>query len=94
MSGPKSDFLREAQARGYIHQVTDTAALDAKLKAGPVAAYIGFDCTADSLHVGHLVSIMMLRLFQRLGRTVRTVEDGTSTAYVRLRADRRRRRAA
>ena len=51
--------------RGYVHQVTDAAALDAKLRAGTVSAYIGFDCTADSLHVGNLVSIMMLRLLQR-----------------------------
>jgi tyrosyl-tRNA synthetase len=79
MSGPESDFLYQAQERGYIHQVTDMAALDAKLKAGPVSAYIGFDCTADSLHVGHLVSIMMLRLFQRTGnRPVVLIGGGTT----------------
>ena len=55
MSGPESDFLHEAQERGYIHQVTDAAALDARLRAGPVSGYIGFDCTADSLHVGQPV---------------------------------------
>ncbi|MCB4822110.1 tyrosine--tRNA ligase [Roseicella aerolata] len=79
MSGPESDFLYQAQERGYIHQVTDLAALDAKLKAGSVSAYIGFDCTADSLHVGHLVSIMMLRLFQRTGnRPVVLIGGGTT----------------
>jgi tyrosyl-tRNA synthetase len=79
MSGPESEFLHEAQERGYVHQVTDAAALDAKLKAGPLAAYIGFDCTADSLHVGHLVSIMMLRLFQRTGnRPVVLLGGGTT----------------
>jgi tyrosyl-tRNA synthetase len=79
MSGPESEFLHVARERGYIHQVTDLAALDAKLRAGPVAAYIGFDVTADSLHVGHLVSIMMLRLFQRTGnRPVVLIGGGTT----------------
>jgi tyrosyl-tRNA synthetase len=79
MSGPESEFLHQAQERGYVHQVTDAAALDAKLRAGPVSAYIGFDCTADSLHVGHLVSIMMLRLFQRCGhRPVVLLGGGTT----------------
>jgi tyrosyl-tRNA synthetase len=79
MSGPESEFLHQAQERGYVHQVTDAAALDAKLRAGPVSAYIGFDCTADSLHVGHLVSIMMLRLFQRTGnRPVVLLGGGTT----------------
>ncbi|MBW8268674.1 tyrosine--tRNA ligase [Caldovatus aquaticus] len=78
-AAPTSDFLREAQERGFIHQITDAAALDARLKAGPVAAYIGFDCTADSLHVGHLLSIMLLRLFQRTGhRPVVLIGGGTT----------------
>ena len=47
-----SDFLAAATARGFIHQCTDTEALGAALNAGVVTAYIGFDCTADSLHVG------------------------------------------
>ena len=54
-----SDFLAEATARGFVHQCTDIEALDATLKAGIVSAYIGFDCTADSLHVGNLVGIMI-----------------------------------
>lgn len=79
MSGPKSDFLHAAQERGYIHQVTDAEALDTKLRAGPVSAYIGFDVTADSLHVGHLLSIMLLRLFQRTGnRPVALIGGGTT----------------
>ncbi|WP_135466313.1 tyrosine--tRNA ligase [Crenalkalicoccus roseus] len=79
MSGPKSDFLHAAQERGYIHQVTDAEALDARLRQGRVTAYVGFDCTADSLHVGHLLSIMLLRLFQRTGhRPVALIGGGTT----------------
>ncbi len=79
MSSPTSDFLRQAQERGFIHQVTDLAALDAKLKAGQVTAYVGFDCTADSLHVGHLLSIMLMRLFQRTGhRPIALIGGGTT----------------
>ena len=74
-----SDFLHEARARGFIHQCTDLAALDAACAAGPIAGYIGFDCTADSLHVGSLVQIMMLRLMQRHGhRPVVLMGGGTS----------------
>ena len=77
MSG--GDFLQAARERGFVHQVTDEAALAAKLRAGPVSAYIGFDCTADSLHVGHLMSIMLLRLFQRTGnRPVVLIGGGTT----------------
>jgi hypothetical protein len=55
--GSLGDFLHAARERGFVHQVTDEAALAAKLRAsGPVSAYVGFDCTADSLHVGHLLS--------------------------------------
>jgi tyrosyl-tRNA synthetase len=60
MSG--QDFLEVARERGFIHQVTDEAGLSARLRAGPVAGYIGFDATADSLHVGSLVQIMLLAL--------------------------------
>ena len=73
------DFLHEARARGFIHQVTDEAALAERLRAGPVTAYVGFDCTADSLHVGHLLSIMLLRLFQRHGnRPIALIGGGTT----------------
>ncbi len=74
-----TDFLHEARARGFIHQTTDEAALAARLKAGPVTGYIGFDATADSLHVGHLVQIMLLRLFQKHGnRPIALVGGGTT----------------
>ncbi|MCX5615193.1 tyrosine--tRNA ligase [Bombella saccharophila] len=63
----KSPFLREAQARGMIFQCTDYEALDALMQEGPITAYIGFDPTADSLHVGNAMSIMMLRLLQKHG---------------------------
>ena len=63
----KSEFLIEAHARGFVFQCTDEAALDAALQAGPVAGYIGFDPTADSLHVGSLTQIMLLRLLQKHG---------------------------
>lgn len=73
------DFLHIARERGYIHQVTDEAALAARMKQGALPAYIGFDCTADSLHVGHLVSIMLLRLLQRTGhKPVVLMGGGTS----------------
>jgi tyrosyl-tRNA synthetase len=75
----QSAFLTEATARGYVFQCTDTAALDEALRAGSVAGYIGFDCTADSLHVGSLVQIMLLRLMQRHGhRPVVLMGGGTS----------------
>ncbi|MBL6081015.1 tyrosine--tRNA ligase [Belnapia sp. T18] len=79
MTGPDSDFLRQAQERGYIHQVTDAEALSARLREGVVSGYIGFDCTADSLHVGHLVSIMLLRLMQRSGHRPVVLMGGGTT---------------
>ncbi|MGV3577822.1 tyrosine--tRNA ligase [Brevundimonas sp.] len=63
----QSDFLTTLQARGYIHQITHPAELDAAAKAGVVAGYIGFDATAPSLHVGSLIQIMMLRRLQQAG---------------------------
>jgi len=75
----KSDFLRELSARGFIHQMSDPAGLDAKCKAGPIAAYIGFDCTADSLHVGSLVQIMLLRWFQKNGHKPIVLMGGGTT---------------
>ena len=76
---PISDFLHEATARGFIFQSTDTEALDAALAKGQVAGYIGFDCTADSLHVGSLVQIMLLRLMQRFGHRPITLMGGGTT---------------
>jgi tyrosyl-tRNA synthetase len=76
----KSEFLREAKARGFVHQITDEAALDARLaQGGPVPAYIGFDATADSLHAGSLVQIMILRLLQRTGHKPIVLMGGGTT---------------
>ena len=79
MTDLRSDFLRTVTARGFVHQCTDQAALDARLAQGPVVAYIGFDCTADSLHVGHLLSIMMLRHFQKSGHKPIVLMGGGTT---------------
>jgi tyrosyl-tRNA synthetase len=74
----KSAFLAEAKARGFVFQCTDEAALDAALTAGTVSGYIGFDPTADSLHIGSLTQIMLLRLLQKHGhRAVAVVGGGT-----------------
>ncbi len=75
----QSPFLTEAAARGFIHQCTDEASLDQALNAGPVSGYIGFDCTADSLHVGNLVQIMLLRLMQRHGHRPVVLMGGGTT---------------
>jgi tyrosyl-tRNA synthetase len=64
---PKSDFLATLVARGFIHQVSDMAGLDEKARSGSLSAYIGFDCTAPSLHVGSLLQIMMLHWLQMGG---------------------------
>ncbi len=79
MSRHRSDFVRELDARGFIHQATDLEAIDALAADGRLTAYIGFDCTADSLHVGNLVSIMMLRWLQRTGQQpIALIGGGTS----------------
>jgi len=75
----RSDFLRLLQLRGHLHQVTDEAALDALLLAGGVPGYIGFDCTAPSLHVGSLVQIMTLRRLQQTGHKPIVVMGGGTT---------------
>jgi len=64
---PRSDFLAILQARGFIHQGSDLAGLDEKALSGSLVAYIGFDCTAPSLHVGSLVQIMLLHWLQKTG---------------------------
>ena len=79
MSTVKSDFLHELKARGFIHQSTDGAGLDRLARSERITGYIGFDCTAPSLHVGNLVSIMMLRKLQRAGhRPVVLIGGGTT----------------
>ena len=75
----KSAFLAAAEERGYIHQCTDRDALDAQLAQGPLTAYIGFDCTADSLHVGSLLQIMLLRLWQKTGNKPIVLMGGGTT---------------
>jgi tyrosyl-tRNA synthetase len=63
----KSEFLEISKQRGFIHQGTDIEELDNLMSQGPLTAYLGFDPTADSLHIGHLVGIMWLRLLQKTG---------------------------
>jgi tyrosyl-tRNA synthetase len=79
MTAYKSDFLRELAARGYIHQVSEPEILDARAKAGSITAYIGFDCTAPSLHVGSLLPIMMLRIMQKTGHKPISLMGGGTT---------------
>jgi tyrosyl-tRNA synthetase len=79
MSDPRSAFLAAAQERGFIHQCTDLTALDARLANGPLTAYVGYDCTADSLHIGNLMSIMLLRLFQQTGNRPIVLMGGGTT---------------
>ncbi len=84
MTAFRSALLRTLAARGYIHQCTDPDGLDA-LAAGreregrPLVAYVGFDATADSLHVGHLVSIMLLRRMQQSGHRPVVLMGGGTT---------------
>ena len=75
----RSDFLRTIAERGYVHQISDPAALDARLADGRGVAYVGFDCTAPSLHVGNLVGIMLLRHFQRSGHKPIVLMGGGTT---------------
>jgi tyrosyl-tRNA synthetase len=75
----KSEFLRTLDERGYIHQQTDAAALDEAARSGVVTAYIGFDATADSLHVGSLVQIMLLRRLQQTGHRPIVLMGGGTT---------------
>jgi tyrosyl-tRNA synthetase len=79
LSRVKSDFLRAAFERGFVQDCTDPQALDEELRRGVVTAYVGYDCTADSLHVGSLVSIMLLRLFQRCGHRPIVLMGGGTT---------------
>jgi tyrosyl-tRNA synthetase len=79
MSTPRSPVLAAALERGFIHQCTDMEALDERLLAGRLVAYVGYDCTADSLHVGSLVSIMLLRLLQRCGHNPIVLMGGGTT---------------
>jgi tyrosyl-tRNA synthetase len=75
----QSDFLRVLSERGFIHQLSDADGLDAALKEAPLTCYIGFDCTAPSLHVGSLVQIMMLHWFQQTGHNPIVLMGGGTT---------------
>ena len=76
---PQSDFLHAMTERGFLADCTDTEALDAALLGGPVTAYIGYDLTAASLHIGNLVQIMVLRWLQRTGHRPITLMGGGTT---------------
>src|SRR5688572_30858343 len=79
MTTYRSSLLRLLDERGYIHQVTDAAALDALAEKEVVTAYIGFDATAPSLHVGSLVQIMLLRRLQQAGHKPIVLMGGGTT---------------
>jgi tyrosyl-tRNA synthetase len=79
MTAYKSDFLNVLASRGYVHQVSDADGLDALAAAGKVVAYVGYDCTAPSLHVGHLLSIMMLHWLQQTGNKPIALMGGGTT---------------
>jgi tyrosyl-tRNA synthetase len=79
MTNYRSDFIRTVTDRGYLHQCTDMDALDAQAADQTIIAYIGFDCTAPSLHAGSLVSIMLLRALQKSGhKPIVLMGGGTS----------------
>src|SRR6266545_360880 len=79
MSDYKSDFLRVLASRGFIHQVSEPEALDALAASSRITAYIGFDCTAPSLHVGSLLPIMMLHWMQQTGHQPIALMGGGTT---------------
>ena len=79
MPNYESQFMQLMRDRNFIHQVTDETELDAMMDRGRVTAYIGFDCTADSLHVGSLVQIMMLRHLQKCGHRPIVLMGGGTT---------------
>ena len=79
MSAYKSDFLNVLASRGFIHQVSEPEALDALARTSTITAYIGFDCTAPSLHIGSLLPIMMLHWLQQTGhRPIALMGGGTT----------------
>jgi tyrosyl-tRNA synthetase len=79
MSAYKSDFLNVLASRGFIHQVSEPEALDALARTSTITAYIGFDCTAPSLHVGSLLPIMMLHWLQQTGHRPLPLMGGGTT---------------
>ena len=79
MATYKSEFINQVVNRGFLHQCTDLDALDSLAQESSLSAYIGFDCTAPSLHVGSLVSIMLLRVFQQCGHKPIVLMGGGTT---------------
>lgn len=79
MTNFKSDFLNILTDRGFVHQISDPDELDRELSSKLMSAYIGFDCTAPSLHVGNLVQIMMLHWFQQCGHRPIVLMGGGTT---------------
>jgi tyrosyl-tRNA synthetase len=80
-AGPKNQrhFIQVLRERGFLNQISDEEGLLALAAKGPVAAYVGYDCTAPSLHVGNLISIMMLRVFQQTGNKPIVLVGGGTT---------------
>ena len=79
MFKPKSNLIQELQERGYIHQCTNIEELDKLASKKKITAYIGFDCTAESLHIGSLIQLMLIRILQKTGhRVIVLLGDGTS----------------
>ena len=79
MSTFKSDFLNVLQTRGFIHQMSDAAGLDALAAKGEATAYVGYDCTAPSLHIGNFLTMMMLYWLQQTGNKPITLMGGGTT---------------
>ena len=75
----KSDFLRVLDERGFIHQISDPEGLDALALQGPITAYVGYDATATSIHIGNLISVTMLYWLQETGhKAISLMGGGTS----------------
>jgi tyrosyl-tRNA synthetase len=79
MTALKSDFLNTLSQRGFIHQISDAEGLDALAARSEIVAYVGYDCTAPSLHIGHLLSIMMLHWLQQTGNKPIALMGGGTT---------------
>ena len=79
MAKPKSQLLQTFIERGYLHQCTDMLGLDDLARTESIVGYIGFDCTADSLHVGSLIPIMLLRHLQQAGHKPLVLLGGRTT---------------
>ena len=79
MTAFKSDFLNVLQERGFIHQCSDFEGLDALAAKGEATAYVGYDCTAPSLHIGNYLTMMMLHWLQQSGNKPITLMGGGTT---------------